>query len=69
MNTVEKAKVARMVGRVKKELDNYLPERDDTLKIACEICSAMLDEITEKGVADYPPSRHHRQNIPGVNND
>ena len=42
----EKTKVTRMVSKVKDTLDQYLPERSDTLKIACEVCSVFLDEIS-----------------------
>ena len=44
----EKIKITRMVGKVKDELDNYLPERVDTLKIACQICNVFLGELTEE---------------------
>ena len=59
LNRDEKTRVTRTIGRVKQALDNYLPERTDTLKIACDVCSVILNDLTEErkikeiNMADY----------------
>jgi len=44
----EKIKITRMVGKAKDVIDNYLPDRTDTLKIACHICSVFLEAYAEE---------------------